>query len=104
MSIYIKGMEMPKPGAYICELGVLDANTAVLTIYTHIDEQQKSYNLVPVPPHGSLKDADKLIQFAKDKARQIADEEANPPRSIAVSGLSIEDVMNAPAIIEAEEG
>ena len=60
MGVYIKGMEMPKAGAYICELGVLDENTAVLTINTPIDEPQRSYRLVPVPPHGRLGDLDEL--------------------------------------------
>ena len=58
MGVYIKGMKMPKPGVYTCELGVLDDNTAVLTIYTPINEPQKSYTLIPVPEHGRLIDAD----------------------------------------------
>lgn len=60
--IYIHGMEMPKAGAYICELGVLDENTAVLTVCTPIDKSQISYKLVPVPPHGRLIDADALME------------------------------------------
>lgn len=56
--IYIPGMEMPTAGTYLCELGVLDENTAVLTVYTPIDKPQVSYKLVPVPEHGRLIDAD----------------------------------------------
>ena len=59
--LLIKGMEMPKPGAYTCELGVLDDNTAVLTIYTPINEPQKSYTLIPVQTHGRLIDADAVF-------------------------------------------
>ena len=62
MSIYIKGMEMPKAGAYTCELGVLDENTAVLTINTPINEPQRSYRIIPVPEHGRLIDADALCK------------------------------------------
>ncbi len=59
MSIYIKGMKIPKVGVYTCELDVLDENTAVLTIYTPIDEPQRSYKLIPIPEgHGRLVDAD----------------------------------------------
>ena len=65
MDVYIKDMEMPKPGVYMCELGVLDDNTAVLTIYTPINEPQKSYTLIPAQPHGRLIEKNavfKLIQ------------------------------------------
>lgn len=48
MSIYIKDMKIPKEGVYTCELNVLDENTAVLTIYTTIDEPQRSYKLTPI--------------------------------------------------------
>ena len=61
MDVYIKDMEMPKPGVYMCELGVLDDNTAVLTIYTPINEPQKSYTLIPVQTHGRLIDADAVF-------------------------------------------
>lgn len=66
MSLIIEGIEMPKPGAYMCELGVLDDNTAVLTIYTPINEPQKSYTLIPVPPHGDLIDRDQMVEKAKE--------------------------------------
>ena len=58
--IYIKGMGMPKAGAYTCELGVLDENTAVLTINTPINESQRSYRLIPVPEHGRLIESEPL--------------------------------------------
>ena len=44
MSILIKGMEMPKDGAYWCEIGVA-GDIAVITIH---GEDRKSFHLVPV--------------------------------------------------------
>ena len=62
MSILIKGMKMPAAGAYICALGVIDENTATLTIHTPINESQRSYKLVTIPTHGDLIDRDGLRQ------------------------------------------
>ena len=86
--LLIKGMKMPKPGAYTCELGVLDDNTAVLTIYTPINEPQKSYTLIPVQTHGRLIDADILAAKCDD-----------PYWCVWLS-----DIDDAPTIIPAEEG
>lgn len=58
MSIYIKGMKMPKVGVYTCELSVLDENIAVLTIYTPIDEPQRSYKLTAIPQKGVYYETD----------------------------------------------
>ena len=65
--ILIRGMDIPMPGVYTCELGVLDANTAILTIYTPICESQKSYKFVPLPEgHGRLGDLDALMENIGD--------------------------------------
>ena len=81
MSIYIKGMKIPKVGVYTCELDVLDENTAVLTIYTPIDELQRSYQLTPIPEgHGRLGDLDELerkINGARIRAMQDG-QDTNP--------------------------
>ena len=90
MSILIKGMEMPKPGAYFCELGVLDENTAVLTINTPIDESQRSYRLIPVPEHGRLIDADALGEFPYNM-------------DFCDGGEADEWIRNAPTIIPADK-
>lgn len=92
MSILIKGMEMPIPGAYTCELGVLDNNTAVLTIYTPIDEPQRSYRLAPVPPHGRLIDADALIDAGWQLSRD----------NIFTGKYEIALLSSVPTIIEAK--
>ena len=94
MSVLIKGMEMPVPGAYTCELGVLDENTAVLTINTPIDEPQRSYRLVPVPPHGRLIDADALIAAGWQLSRD----------NIFTGKYEIALLSSVPTIIPAEEG
>ena len=99
--ILIKGMEMPVPGAYTCELGVLDNNTAVLTIYTPIDEPQRSYRLVSVPPHGRLIDASEKIKV------QIYDDMTEDYYMV---DMTIDDLLsqgwveaNAPTIIPVKE-
>lgn len=62
MSVYIKGMEMPKDGVYWCEIGVAD-DIAMITIH---GEDRKSFSLVPVhEPHGRLGDLDDIIKRAK---------------------------------------
>ena len=103
MGVYIKGMEMPKVGAYTCELGVLDENTAVLTINTPIDEPQRSYRLIPVPPHGRLGDLDVLVEAM---ARMVPWAIADPTANSFLEGLSAayEAIQAAPTIIPAEEG
>ena len=95
MSIFIRGMELPKPGAYTCELGVLDDNTAVLTIYTPVSEPQKSYTLVPVPPHGRLIDADSLAKDDWYLNRYVSDS-----NGCWIENMTLED---APTIIPADE-
>ena len=92
--LLIKGMEMPKPGAYTCELGVLDDNTAVLTIYTPINEPQKSYTLIPIPPHGALIDRDALLK----KCEFVCTDDDEDIRAVRYSIIE-----NAPTILPAEE-
>jgi hypothetical protein len=99
VSVYIKGMEMPKSGIYTCELGVIDENTAVLTILTPIDEPQRSYKLVPVPPHGRLIDADALLGHMK----KIHDKWKMEGHYTPTTDDEIMTI-NMPTIIEAEEG
>ena len=52
MSVYIKGMEMPKDGVYWCEIGVA-GEIAMITIH---GEDRKSFPLIPVHDHGDLID------------------------------------------------
>ena len=62
MSVYIKGMEMPKDGVYWCEIGVT-GEIAMITIH---GEDRKSFPLIPVPDHGRLIDADALLATERE--------------------------------------
>jgi hypothetical protein len=99
MRVYIKGMEMPTScwDCYFQDCGNcrLNAHKVVdkCIIEDCIDEDCP---LVPVPPHGRLIDADALIIDLMDRG---------------VDGVQTDDlyeiqqaVMDAPTIIEAEEG
>jgi len=102
MGVYIKGMEMPKPGAYTCELGVLDDNTAVLTIYTPINEPQKSYTLIPVPPHGRLIDEEVVL----DHFVTLANIEWNQNTRTSWANAFAEaasDISDIPTVIPADK-
>ena len=66
MSVYIKGMEMPQTGVYeIAVDNTWGKDKTVMTLYTRKDNGMLhvfgSYELVPVPPHGRLIDADFLF-------------------------------------------
>ena len=97
MSVYIKGMEMPKDGVYWCEIGVAD-DIAMITIH---GEDRKSFSLVPVhEPHGRLGDLDKLNKemhllikenmFSRDDARDLLETIADAPTVIPASGTEVE--------------
>ena len=91
MSVYIKGMEMPK-NCWECNFGHCweyqfghhgETGVCVVDFKGHGDwDEPKDCPLVPVPPHGDLIDRDAL----------------------PTSRVEWEDIVNAPAIIPAEEG
>lgn len=96
MKILFDGIEMPEVGVYICELGVLDESTAVLTIYTPIDKTQKSYRVISIPPHGDLKDADAILNQNVDVYHDLKrDEYYLLPVAFAST------ILSAPTIISA---
>ena len=85
MSILIKGMEMPKKQVYVILnqnglVEVLDANNVLL----------EEYQAVPVPPHGSLIDADALCKDGCGNCYGC-------PYDVCI-------ITNASTIIPAEEG
>ena len=91
MGVYIKGMEMPKACVYrenghliTCPLYDIDGYCGALNTEASHKENGKLSGcpLVPVPPHGDLIDRDAL----------------------PTSRVEWEDIVNAPTIIEAEEG
>ena len=121
MGVYIKGMEMPatcchcplmgydpdrewvdsmaRTGAHICVLtGELIDNT----------KREEHCPLVPVPPHGRLIDADELTALVY---ANIALFDSSPRRMGAEQKLvrawlasMVDDIEDAPTILEAEEG
>lgn len=95
MSVLIKGMDMPTETYAHCML-VKDINGDVQLYVCAKNSENISeweyYDLVPVPPHGRLIDADTLIKQARTQFdfNDVVD---------------VEDIMNAPTIIhESEEG
>ena len=103
MSVYIKGMKMPKEG--FVEILIRDDGTVQQTgqsyridgtdYYTpYVGEMPVMYEAVPVPTHGRLIDADALCKTL----RKMADNEYTP----TVFANWIENHIDS--IIPAEEG
>lgn len=92
MSVYIKGMEMPKD----CDalLHIRPDGRAVLYPFNGTDEPHE-FTAVPVPPHGRLIDADALLK----KCEFVCDDDDVDVRAVRYSVID-----DAPTIIEAEEG
>lgn len=91
MSVYIKGMGMPKVefGSVIVAIRPDGMVEDVMGCYVG--------KAVPVPPHGRLIDADALLSLD----RQIYDGEIAVGRREYIFCFEVED---APTVIEAEEG
>ena len=104
MSILIKDMEMPK-SCYKCPLRRRDGMDIVCPVAHErfsvadvniLDYRLVNCPLVPVPPHGRLIDADRLLSVRMKRTYYHL-----PNGDTAIP---IIDVENAPTIIEAEEG
>ena len=95
MGVYIKGMEMPK-GHPVCI--VIDAAGQARCYDLNNDRyaDDKLFEVVPVPPHGRLIDADALDADLERQDMHTGEWDA--------VGFSIEEIENAPTIIPAEEG
>ena len=107
MSIYIKGMEMPKEG--FVEILIRDDGTVQQTgqsyridgtdYYTpYVGEMPVIYKAVPVPPHGRLIDADKI---GLTNFEIILCQKWNPFKNALE--MLLEKIENAPTIIPASE-
>ena len=102
MSVYIKGMKMPKDGCHHLICVYADGMAAT---------GSRPYKAVPIPPHGRLIDADALmLEF--DKARRTMQQHGqeysysfmSSSREISTEWYCVEDMVeNAPTIIEEEE-
>ena len=100
MSILIKEMEMPQS----CNECLLSMETAcglsgkIVPDYWGRDDRPSWCELIEVPPHGRLIDADVLM--AKDRQIYRLDDGA----AIGIKNyIELYEIDNAPAIIEAEE-
>lgn len=100
MSILIKGMEMPEAGEHVLLLHVYHDGTASI-IGAHRHYKNEPFEIVPVPPHGRLIDADAVTDAAMEDI--LGWEDAGCDRSDYRAFLDnyIED---APTIIPAERG
>ena len=109
MSILIKGMEMPKDGAFVEVLIWADGHVTQ-TGDSFLAENGRHYyqpcdwkyfSAVPVPPHGRLIDADVLEERCRRRAND--DWNRHTGTSWGYAYLEFEnDVEDAPTIIEAE--
>lgn len=106
MSIYIKGMEMPK---HCWQFKFHDDMDECIIIGENCVEVWGDYKrlencpLVPVPEHGRLIDADALNEAM---ARMVPWAITDPTVNAFLDGLSAayEVIQSAPTIIPAEEG
>lgn len=99
MGVYIKGMEMPEYGVYLCEISIADDDIKLITIH---DQDRKSFPLVPVPDHGDLIDRDELahemwLKFCENCIRAGED-----MCNFCTDKQYIDLIVNYPATISAE--
>ena len=82
MGVYINGMEMPKKGSWVTLRVFPDGQCFLYSWCGNDFDFMEHLTAVPVPPHGRLVDADALPYL----------------------DIEWEDIVNAPTVIEAEEG
>ena len=100
MSVLIKGMEMPKDGELLCINIHPDGKVCI-----NLDLKcEKVGEAIPVPPHGRLIDADALheelcaLEYVRENEWLDGVREA---RGVDAARVAL---LDAPTIIEAEEG
>ena len=98
MDILIKGMDMPESGVY--EISIDNTNErdkTIMTVYKREDDGFihvfDSYEIISVPPHGRLIDADELMK----RCVMLPMDGGN------LSIIYMSYLRNAPTVIEAEE-
>lgn len=101
--IYIPGLEMPTTGLYLVSVdNSCGKDETVITVKRMLGNRDVcliigAYNLIPVPPHGRLIDADKLNKKPK-KCFRVQD--GAFPKSEWFIRAS--DLFDAPTIIPAD--
>ena len=101
MSILIKGMEMPKNCLW-CDLnydGYRCSITGDGTLSVDDNERHPNCPLIELPPHGRLIDADALMKDAENVSYKDCWH-----MTVTDSFVSVENIVHAPTIIEAEVG
>ena len=115
MSVLIKGMEMPTTGLYFVSVDNTGGrDKTVVTVERMLGNRDVrqivgSFELVPVPKHGRLIDADALADVFRGF---IAMYDSCPFSQLAPTDkarrdelqAALAEVINAPTIIPAEEG
>ena len=113
MSVLIKGMNMPR-FCYVCKLGNFEVDHpfcwAVMRHIPNLCNQRPEWcPLIEVPtPHGRLIDADKLIkeylpENKREEFKMLAQNKDAYFFTVKIANSVIEDIENAPTIIEAED-
>ena len=103
MSIYIKGMEMPKKCA-LCQAAFpngVDFSCCLIKGYPiiHHDVRLRDCPFIPVPGHGRLIDADVLYEMVKERTGNWAG-----GWSDIMCVLTGKDIKEAPTIIPEDKG
>lgn len=102
MSILIKGLEMP-----VFEHQSLDIRKGADGKWYMVDTNAETsdgawHEIVPIPPHGRLIDADLIMKKLKESCRTVFGDDGDIPEC---SGLSIvsDYIESAPTVIPASE-
>lgn len=106
MSILIKGMEMPTDNTVLLRIFPASENGECYVQQLDVDgDILTELWAVPVPKHGRLIDADALKSVLKLHHSLFigAEDKVEKAQSDALI-LAISEVVNAPTVIEAEEG
>ena len=105
MSVYIKGMKMPKDGTYNI-VHIYSDGRVSMPFWGKGMQIVQGVNAIPIPPHGRLVDADALDD-AFTELRWDGEGLAHwgDRNEWCLSGNEVEELFNnAPTIIPAEDG
>lgn len=106
MSIYIKGMEMPK-NCCQCPVNMEVCKRGYKYLLAHpelYDNRADDCPIIEIPPHGRLIDADALkAQWLEAEKRIGADEVIPLPLRDYITDGCVYDLDNAPTIIEGDK-
>ena len=104
MSIILKGIDLPKNG-YCHHITIYDnGNTYITTSNVLYETDRKDVEAIQIPKgHGRLIDADALETVFKDMAKCEWNQKVSPISWAYAFEDTIDEIDNAPTILEAEE-